>query len=718
MLNDYNPKDVSPLRYWVNRILPLVYDDSLSYYEVLAKISAKMNEVIEQLNANNEQVESVTNFTKQEIENLTLSFNNFQQSMLNRQKNFETKLLENEHTFETQLNGDIANWESETEEKFQNQYNNFLRDYKKNFGLTNVIGDSEALAVSQKGWTDLSIIYKGNPDAGDWNDLNKSGFYAMYSKNTNEPSLNYPVKGSGGFLIVFSNNYNNVLQIFYNLINKDTVYIRNYTNNKWSNWYDNNLITNIVQNFNNVNDYTVPSSKSINEYAYIFRGNIQPGEDYNDCIRLGTYVGGANANNPNPNKPAGAQIGILFVIGFRTGFIEQIFIDIVGNIFFRYRDINFKWYNWISGKIVAPTNKLGNSDSLVVTQALFTKSFPYVPLKQSEDWKNYTNSGYTVMTSASLVEDANPPDNAHGGSLMVFGNTLYLIQLYFDTASIDYDTVCYRIKADDKWSEWRKICHSPVSIYGNTDKTIQQDFYTISHMSNMVGIFNKIGVVGDSLASGQGRINNLDEYHDFYEFSWPQFMKRKLNNNVINFSKTGLTTRTWLSDTEGLTKAKIANNKCVCYIIGLGANDVLLGEEYLGNINDIKDDYNDNNDTYYGNYDKIIHELINIEKNCKIFTLTNPVYGGAIELRNKFNKAVIDISNKYDNVYPITLDFNLYNNSNDFIQKNLIHGHYTPAAYQYMSEYIMYKITEVIMNNPSDFYFTNLIGTDYTIPTI
>ena len=46
--------------FWCQKILPLVYDDSLSYYEVLCKLKAKLNEVIEQLNATNEQVNTNT----------------------------------------------------------------------------------------------------------------------------------------------------------------------------------------------------------------------------------------------------------------------------------------------------------------------------------------------------------------------------------------------------------------------------------------------------------------------------------------------------------------------------------------------------------------------------------------------------------------------------------------------------------------------------------
>lgn len=41
---------INNLRYWCHKILPLVYDDSLSYYEVLCKTSAKLNEVIDSTN--------------------------------------------------------------------------------------------------------------------------------------------------------------------------------------------------------------------------------------------------------------------------------------------------------------------------------------------------------------------------------------------------------------------------------------------------------------------------------------------------------------------------------------------------------------------------------------------------------------------------------------------------------------------------------------------
>lgn len=42
--------EIKRLRYWVQKVLPLVYDDSLSYYELLNKVVHKLNEVIETTN--------------------------------------------------------------------------------------------------------------------------------------------------------------------------------------------------------------------------------------------------------------------------------------------------------------------------------------------------------------------------------------------------------------------------------------------------------------------------------------------------------------------------------------------------------------------------------------------------------------------------------------------------------------------------------------------
>lgn len=50
MADKYTFKDVHRLYYWCNKVLPTVYDDSLSYYELLNKIALKLNTLIENYN--------------------------------------------------------------------------------------------------------------------------------------------------------------------------------------------------------------------------------------------------------------------------------------------------------------------------------------------------------------------------------------------------------------------------------------------------------------------------------------------------------------------------------------------------------------------------------------------------------------------------------------------------------------------------------------------
>lgn len=48
--------EISSFRFWCQKVLPAVYDDSLSYYELLCKVVTKLNEVINSQNSTNDHV--------------------------------------------------------------------------------------------------------------------------------------------------------------------------------------------------------------------------------------------------------------------------------------------------------------------------------------------------------------------------------------------------------------------------------------------------------------------------------------------------------------------------------------------------------------------------------------------------------------------------------------------------------------------------------------
>lgn len=68
--------DLKRFRFWCYKVLPLVYDDSLSYYEVLCKVVDYINKLIEQDKIFGNEIEEL----KAELATVTDWINNFKTS--------------------------------------------------------------------------------------------------------------------------------------------------------------------------------------------------------------------------------------------------------------------------------------------------------------------------------------------------------------------------------------------------------------------------------------------------------------------------------------------------------------------------------------------------------------------------------------------------------------------------------------------------------------
>ena len=130
-----------------------------------------------------------------------------------------------------------------------------------------------------------------------------------------------------------------------------------------------------------------------------------------------------------------------------------------------------------------------------------------------------------------------------------------------------------------------------------------------------IAAFRKIGVVGDSFASGT--VNVGSSQNSYQATSWPQVMGRLAGVDVTNYTKSGLSTRTWLTDSNGLTKL-LADEPKGLYILALGINDDNLGSSYIGSIGDVGTQA----DTFYGNYGRIITQIMAHAPGCKLVMTT------------------------------------------------------------------------------------------------
>lgn len=66
---------IAKLRYWCHKVLPAVYDDSLTYYELLCKITEKINEII----AKDDDATDAILELKAELDELKEQFEEFQE---------------------------------------------------------------------------------------------------------------------------------------------------------------------------------------------------------------------------------------------------------------------------------------------------------------------------------------------------------------------------------------------------------------------------------------------------------------------------------------------------------------------------------------------------------------------------------------------------------------------------------------------------------------
>lgn len=74
----FPPKPLPHFKFWCQKVIPLVYDDSLSYYEVLCKVVEYINKLID---TDNEIVENLTAL-KNEVNQVQEWINNFDTSYL------------------------------------------------------------------------------------------------------------------------------------------------------------------------------------------------------------------------------------------------------------------------------------------------------------------------------------------------------------------------------------------------------------------------------------------------------------------------------------------------------------------------------------------------------------------------------------------------------------------------------------------------------------
>ena len=139
-------------------------------------------------------------------------------------------------------------------------------------------------------------------------------------------------------------------------------------------------------------------------------------------------------------------------------------------------------------------------------------------------------------------------------------------------------------------------------------------------------IFRTIGIVGDSLSSGEleSRIEGANGYHDFYDYSWGKFMGRMIGSTVHTFCRGGMTAKYFLTDFASTCGIYRPENRCQAYIIALGVNDTARMETIGSAENAYLNRTPTDEDGIIHYYASIIRNLKANQPDAKFFLVTIP----------------------------------------------------------------------------------------------
>lgn len=283
---------VPNIHYWTQRVLPCVFDESLSYVEKINKLEEEINKLIEDYNTFGQNVVTEINTFEEETTNqintfiqqitneintfksdITNQLNTFETTITNKQNAFETRILELTQEFETTINNDIATFKqtiTTQQQQFETRVNNDINTMQEVVNEIPNTVTTQVNAITQP-WLvanvpamvessvannvnkvfDVDQLYNSGTSEtiGDINNWTDTG---IYFGTTNSEFLNFPESVGAGYnfwcIVGHSADtsvYNPLQQNLY--ISNGNIYYRSQSDiQAWDNWYKSNIsVTNI-----------------------------------------------------------------------------------------------------------------------------------------------------------------------------------------------------------------------------------------------------------------------------------------------------------------------------------------------------------------------------------------------------------------------------------------------------------------------------------------
>lgn len=214
-----------------------------------------------------------------------------------------------------------------------------------------------------------------------------------------------------------------------------------------------------------------------------------------------------------------------------------------------------------------------------------------------------------------------------------------------------------------------------------------------------VNMFYSIGAIGDSYTAGSALSSDGETWQDVTEISWIATIGKRAGIYWSNYGKGGATTKSYITDKLPTVLSGQAKD---LYFIDLGINDYLQ-KITVGTVADIKEDYTENGESYFGWYGSIIAQVQAHAPKAKIVLVKIWTDGTA---KIPYDNAIDEIAEHFG--LPVINPFDdAFFNSSLYLD-NMVSGHPTPMTYPCMGLAMERLFSRCVIENPTYFKYASI----------
>ena len=207
----------------------------------------------------------------------------------------------------------------------------------------------------------------------------------------------------------------------------------------------------------------------------------------------------------------------------------------------------------------------------------------------------------------------------------------------------------------------------------------------------LTSVLRKIGIIGDSLSSGEfegRRDDGTPTYTDMFDYSWGQFLARSAGITVYNMSCGGMTAKRYIGSFAAERGFWALSRECNAFVIALGLNDIVNDGFEPGDISDVDLAHpKKNKPTFIGYYAQIVSRLRLIKPDAPLFFVTMPKNENG-SVSSAHTALLYEIAALAGHAYVIDLDRYAPVYDAGFRKKFYLYGHMNAAGYYFTSKLI------------------------------